>query len=138
MSTPLRSVPARATAGVYILHSGLEKWRADDATAAGLHGMATAAYPFLAQVPAPRFVKALAAAEIGIGAALVTPMVSNRVAGAALTAFAGSLLGLYARVPGLRRPGSIWPTPDGLGVSKDVWLLGAGLSLAADDGAQAA
>jgi len=49
--------------------------------------------------------------------------------GAALTAFSTGLLGLHAKTPGMRREGSVWPTPQGIGLSKDVWLLGAGLSM---------
>jgi hypothetical protein len=54
------------------------------------------------------------------------------LAGAALTGFLGALLGLYARTPGLRKPGSIWPAQPGIAVSKDVWMLGIGLGLLAD------
>jgi len=74
----------------------------------------------------------LAAAEIGIGAVLITPLIPNRLAGVPLTAFAGSLVTLYLRTPALHRPGSVWPTPDGVAVSKDVWMLGIGLGLLAD------
>jgi uncharacterized protein (TIGR03083 family) len=35
--------PARLAAGAYILHSGLEKWHGDDATAHAVHDMATSA-----------------------------------------------------------------------------------------------
>lgn len=31
----------------------------------------------------------------------------------------------------LRKPGSIWPSQAGTGVSKDVWMLGIGLGLLA-------
>jgi hypothetical protein len=31
----------------------------------------------------------------------------------------------------MHKPGSIWPTPAGTGVSKDVWMLGIGLDLIA-------
>ena len=130
MNQSLSAYPARLATGAFILHSGLEKWRADEATATGVHGMAAGAFPFLAKVPSKKFLKALAATEIAVGAALLTPLVPARVAGAALTSFSGGLLALYARTPGLRKPGSVWPTSDGLAISKDVWLLGAGLTLA--------
>jgi len=39
---------------------------------------------------------------------------------------------MYARTPALRKPGSIWPSPGGIPVSKDVWMLGIGLGLLAD------
>ena len=60
------------------------------------------------------------------------PVVSPTVAGAALTGFSGGLMGLYWNTPGLRKPGTPWPTPDGLGVSKDVWMLGIGVGLLLD------
>jgi hypothetical protein len=46
-----------------------------------------------------------------------------------LTAFSGGLLGLYLKTPGMRKPGSLAPTQEGLAVSKDVWLLGIGIGL---------
>jgi hypothetical protein len=122
-------VPARVIAGAFILHSGLDKWKGDETTAAALHGMASGTYPFLAKLEPGRFLKLLAAGEIAVGAAVAVPLVPERIAGAALTGFSASLLGLYARTPGLRKPGSIWPTQQGIPVSKDVWLLGIGLGL---------
>ena len=64
-----------------------------------------------------------------IGAALLTPFVPTVVAGAALTAFSGGLLGLYLKTPGMHKEGSLAPTPDGLAIAKDSWLLGIGLSI---------
>jgi uncharacterized membrane protein YphA (DoxX/SURF4 family) len=128
----LRHIPTRISTGAYILHAGLGKWNGDEDQAKRLHGMAAGAFPFLADVDPPTFLKALAAAEIGTGAALLVPFVSNRLAGAALTAFAGSLITMYLRTPALHEPGSIWPTQAGTGVSKDVWMLGIGMSLLAD------
>jgi uncharacterized membrane protein YphA (DoxX/SURF4 family) len=132
MTVHLRDIPTRAATGAYILHTGLEKWKADQERAKGVHAMASGAYPFLATVEPEKFLKALAAAEIGIGAALLTPFVSNRVAGALLTAFSGGLLTMYLRTPALHRDGSVWPTPAGTAVSKDVWMLGIGVGLIAD------
>ncbi len=134
MSLNLRDIPIRASAGAYILHAGLEKWNGEEERAKGLHGFASGAYPFLSKVPPETFLKALAAAEIGTGAALLLPFVSNRIAGAALTAFAGGLVTLYFRTPGMRKEGSIWPSQAGTAVSKDIWLLGIGLGLLADGG----
>src|SRR3546814_10329477 len=98
----------RIVTGAFILHSGLTKWNGAPETAEGVHGMASTAYPFLSKLRPARFLKVLAAAEIAIGAALLTPLVPDRAAGAALTGFSGGLLGLYARVPGLRQEGSVW------------------------------
>lgn len=132
MSLHLRDIPTRAATGAYILHSGVAKWTGNEEQAKALHGMAAGAFPFLAKVPPATFLKALAAAEIGTGAALLTPFVSNKLAGAALTAFAGSLMTMYMRTPALHEPGSVWPTRAGTAVSKDVWMLGIGLGLMAD------
>lgn len=94
-----------------------------------VHGMAAGAYPFLQRVPPTTFLRGLAAAEIGIGAALLVPAVPDRFAGAGLTALAGGLVGMYARTPSMRRAGSIWPGPTGSAVSKDVWMLAIGSRL---------
>jgi uncharacterized membrane protein YphA (DoxX/SURF4 family) len=125
----LSELPARISAGVFILNSGLGKRGADDATATGMHGFASGTYPFLRSVPPQQFVQGLATAEIVLGAALLTPFVPTAVAGAALTAFSGGLLGLYLRTPGMRKDGSLAPTPEGLAIAKDSWLLGIGLSI---------
>jgi uncharacterized membrane protein YphA (DoxX/SURF4 family) len=128
----LRDLPTRLATGAYILHSGLEKWRADEPTAEAVHGMAAGTYPVLEGMPPTRLLRLLAAGEIATGAVLLAPVVPTAVAGAALTGFSGALLGLYARTPGLREPGSIWPTQQGVGVSKDIWMFGIGLGLLAD------
>jgi hypothetical protein len=125
----LSELPARISAGAFILNSGLGKRGVDEATAAGMHGFAAGTYPFLKSVPPQQFVQGLATTEIVLGAALLTPFVPTAVAGAALTAFSGGLLGLYLRTPGMRKQGSLAPTPDGLAIAKDSWLLGIGLSI---------
>lgn len=128
----LRNLPLRVSAGAYILHSGITKWNGGVEQAEGVHGMAAGAYPQVKAVEPPTFLKGLAAGEIATGALLLAPFVPSRLAGAALTGFSGGLVGLYLRLPGMRQPGSIWPTPAGMGLSKDIWLLGIGLGLLAD------
>lgn len=125
----LRNLPPRLTTGGYIFHSGLEKWKAGPDQADGLHGMAAGAFPALDKVSPPTFVKALAVAEMATGALLLAPMVSPVKSGAVLTAFSSGLLTMYARTPGMRQPGTIWPTPDGIGLAKDVWMFGIGAGL---------
>jgi uncharacterized membrane protein YphA (DoxX/SURF4 family) len=128
----LRNVPTRLAAGAYILHAGLEKWSGGPETAAGIHGMASGAFPVFANLKPTDFLKALSVGEIALGTALLAPVVPPAVAGAALTGFAGSLLALYLRTDALHKPGSIWPSQAGVGVSKDVWMLGIGVGLLAD------
>jgi hypothetical protein len=41
--------------------------------------------------------------------------------------FSGGLVGLYLRTPGMRQPGSLRPTEEGLALAKDTWMLGMGL-----------
>ena len=127
-----RDLPGRVATGAFILYSGIDKWNGPSAQAEGVHAMAAGAFPVLKSIPPERFLKLLAAGEVLTGALLLSPFVSNAVAGAALTGFSGSLLTMYARTPALRKPGSVWPSPAGIAVSKDVWMLGIGLGLLAD------
>jgi hypothetical protein len=61
--------------------------------------------------------------------------VPTALASAALTAFSGSLLTMYLRTPALHQPGSVWPRA-GVGVSKDIWMLGIGAELLIDEATQ--
>lgn len=128
----LRQLPVRVAIGAFVLHSGLGKRNADQEAAEQMHGWASSTYPVLRRIEARRFASLLAAGEIATGAALLAPFVPAAVAGLALTGFAGALLGLYAKTPGMRQEGSIWPTEQGTALAKDVWMLGAGLSLVVD------
>lgn len=125
----LRNLPTRLTSGGFIFNSGLEKWDGGPEQAEALHGMAASSFPALNKVSPPTFLKALAAAEMATGALLLAPIVSPVKAGAALTAFSAGLLTMYARTPAMRKPGSIFPSPDGIGVAKDVWMFGIGTGL---------
>jgi hypothetical protein len=122
-------LPGRISTGAYILHSGLEKWGADGAHAQGLDAMAAGAFPFLRRIPPMRFGRFLAAGEIGTGAALLNPLVPVGLAGGALSIFSGALLAMYLRTPAMHQEGSVWPSPAGSAVSKDVFILGIGLGL---------
>ena len=128
----LRNIPTRLATGVFILHSGIEKWGGGPDVAAGIHGMASGAYPVFKGLEPAQFLKLLSVGEIAVGTALLAPFVPPAVAGLALTGFSGALVTLYLRTPFLHEPGSIWPTQDGVGVSKDVWMLGIGLGLVLD------
>lgn len=123
-----RDIAPRLATGAFILDSGLGKIKGvDEETARSLHSMATTAYPFLGRIPPDRFVKLLSIAEMSLGAALLLPVVPTAVAGLGLTAFSGGLVGMYLRIPGMRRPGSLAPSTQGLGIAKDSWMLGIGL-----------
>ncbi len=128
----LSHIPLRVATGAFILNSGLSKQGLEGQAAEGMHAMAAGALPAVQKIPANRFAKLLSSAEIALGGALLAPFVSSRIAGAALTGFSAGLIQLYLKTPGMRQPGSLKPTPDGIGMAKDVWLLGAGLTLLLD------
>jgi uncharacterized membrane protein YphA (DoxX/SURF4 family) len=128
----LHHLPGRIATGAFILNSGMGKRHADEGTVAWLHGAASRAYPFLGKIPAPLFVKLLSTGEIALGAALLLPMVPTAAAAAGLAAFSAGLVGLYLRTPGMRQDGSVRPTPEGLVLAKDVWMLGIALGLLVD------
>ncbi|MFF5211648.1 hypothetical protein [Streptosporangium sp. NPDC000396] len=126
-------LPVRIAAGSFILNSGLTKAAADAETARQIHGMASGAYPFLKDMDPEEFTRCFAKGEIALGVALLVPIVPSLLAGAALTAFAGGLVGLYLKTPGLRQEGSLRPTPEGIAIAKDAWLLGIGTSLVTEE-----
>jgi hypothetical protein len=128
-----RDVPPRLATGAFILNSGLGKLKADAETAQGVHGMACVAYPFLKKIDPERFTRLLAWSEIAVGGTLLAPFVPTRLAGLALTGFSGGLVGLYLRVPGMRKPGSLRPTENGIPLAKDFWMLGIGLGFLGAD-----
>jgi hypothetical protein len=94
-----RHVPTRLATGAYVLHAGMEKWHANPDQAARMHAMATSAFPVLGKLAPTTFLRLLAAAEITTGAALLTPVVPNAMAGAPLTAFSAALTAMYLRTP---------------------------------------
>ncbi|MFB6781086.1 hypothetical protein ACFCX0_27590 [Streptomyces sp. NPDC056352] len=133
MKVETRDVAPRLATGAFILNSGLSKLKADEKTAAGVHGMACVAYPFLKKLDAQRFTRLLAWSEIAVGGTLLAPFVPTPLAGLALTGFSGGLVGLYLRVPGLRESGSLRPTQNGVPMAKDSWMLGIGIGFLGAD-----
>ena len=128
----LAHLPLRAATGAYILNSGLSKKSLEGQAAEGVHGMAVGAIPALKKIPPDQFARILSTGEIALGAALLIPFVPSALVGAALVGFSAGLVQLYLKTPGMRQAGSIRPTQDGLGLAKDVWLLGAGMTVVLD------
>lgn len=126
----LTQIPLRVATGAYILNSGIGKLGADEGTAQFLHGAAASTYPALFKdMEAKKFARLLAISEIGVGAALLAPMVPATVTGAVLTGFGASLVGMYLKTPSMTLDDGVRPSQEGIGVAKDVWLVGAGLTL---------
>ncbi|GAA1931985.1 hypothetical protein [Nocardioides hwasunensis] len=123
-------VPIRVATGAFILNSGIGKLSADEGTAQFLHGAAASTYPALFKDMEPtKFAKVLAYSEIALGTALLAPMVPATVAGAGLAGFGASLVGMYLKTPSMTLEDGIRPSQEGTAVAKDVWLVGAGLTL---------
>ncbi|WP_067467690.1 hypothetical protein [Actinomadura macra] len=133
ISARAHQLPVRLTVGAFVLNSGLSKLRSEEEGAEGTHGMATTAYPFLGSLDPQEFTRKLGMAEVALGAALLVPIVPSLLAGAALTAFAGGLTGLYLRTPGMREEGGLRPTQQGIPLAKDSWLVGIGASLVLEE-----
>lgn len=123
-------VPLRLATGAYILNSGISKLRAKPEEQEQMHGWASSVYPMFKDMRAGDFSKLLGYGEIGIGALLLLPTVPSAVAGGALAAFGAGLTGMYLKTPGMTQADGVRPTAEGTGLAKDVWLVGAGLTLA--------
>jgi hypothetical protein len=131
LAAKLRRAPVRLATGAYIVNSGINKLSADEGTAAFLHNTAAGAFPVVKRVQPPAFAKALAIGEIGVGAALLLPIVPAGLAGLALIGFGGALTALYVKNPAWHGR-NLRPTAEGAGPAKDVWLLGVGVGLLVD------
>ena len=92
----LPSAALRIPTGALILNSGLGKFQVDKEGAEGLRDMATDGIPQLGQIDAETFATGLASAETALGAALLCPLIPNRLAGLGLTAFGAGLLTMYS------------------------------------------
>lgn len=131
LTAKLRRAPGRIATGAFILNSGLGKLKGDAATADGIHGLARGAYPIVSKLSPSVFLKVLAVSEITVGSLLLLPLVPAGLAGLALTGFAGGLIGLYIRTPGLH-DGRLRPTEGGTAIAKDFWMAGIGIGLVID------
>lgn len=132
MAFRIAHLPIRLTAGAYLLNSGVSKRGADAATASYLHTAASRVLPTVRDMPPEKFTRLLSTSEIGLGTALLLPFVPSALVGAGLTAFGVALLGHYFTEPDTRLEDGIRPTPQGLALAKDVWLVGMGLTLLID------
>ncbi len=128
----LAHIPLRVAMGAFILNSGLGKKDLEGDAAAGLHGMAAGAIPQVKQLSPVTFSRVLSGTEIALGAALLLPIVPSAVVGAGLVALGAGLARLYWATPGTHEPGDPRPTQQGVPLAKDIWLLGAGLTLVLD------
>ncbi|AKE39777.1 Hypothetical protein NG00_01659 [Corynebacterium camporealensis] len=125
----LSNIPLRAIPGAFIVNSGLGKLGMDAESSKGLQDFAATGIKELKQLPSDKFGQIIGASEIAVGGALLAPFVSNRIAGAGLTAFGAGLLTLYFGDDDNTLDDGIRPSEQGLSLAKDSWLLAAGLTL---------
>jgi hypothetical protein len=126
-------LPLRLATGAYILNSGLAKQDIPDEAAAGMQQMAANALPQLGDLEPKQFATILSTAEVTLGAALLAiPIVPPLAAGIALTAFSVGLNRLYLKTPGMTEDDSVKPSPQGIGIAKDIWMTAIGAALILD------
>lgn len=123
------NLPTRLAAGTFILNSGISKLNSDDTHLDQVFSTAITGYPFLDSIGATRFGRLLGTYETAVGSALLMPFVSDRRAGIVLLPLTIGLVGLYMRIPGMRKEGSLRPSSQGIALAKDSWLLGIAVSL---------
>ncbi|WP_018297184.1 hypothetical protein [Corynebacterium lubricantis] len=131
MSLAVSSIALRAIPAAFILNSGLGKLQTPPEASAGMQQFAATGISAVNKLPADKFGKILGAAETALGAALLTPFVSNRLAGAGLTAFGAGLMTLYFGNEGNTEDDGIRPSSDGTTLAKDSWLVALGVGLMA-------
>lgn len=131
MSVAVTSVALRAIPGAFILNSGLGKLQTPPEASVGMQQYASTGISAVQEIPADKFGQALGVAETALGAALLTPFVSNRLAGAGLTAFGAGLLTLYFGNESNTEADGIRPSQEGIALAKDSWLVALGVGLMA-------
>jgi len=129
MGISIANTALRLVSGAFILNSGINKLRLDEASAAGLQQMASNGIPQLGEMEPAAFGKMLSIGEISLGGALLLPLVPSRLAGLGLGVFSGSLLAAYLRTPGMTESDGVRPTQDGTALAKDIWLAGIAVAL---------
>lgn len=112
----------RGVTGAFILNSGLSKRGMPTEAAQGMQGFAATGVPALKNMSPDTFGTFITYSEIGVGAALLTPFVPKKVAGAALGTFSAGLLSMYFRNPAMTESDGIRPSQEGMSLAKDSFL----------------
>lgn len=121
----------RGVSGMYLVQSGLGKKDAPVEVYEHLKNMAATGIPQFKEWDSKTFGQLLWISEVGIGAMLLTPFVSKRLAGLALTAFSAGMLTMYFNNDNMTQDNGITPTEEGIPLSKDIWLAAMGAALVA-------
>ena len=113
----------RGVTGAFILNSGMNKRGMPAEKAQGLQGFAATGIPAVANMDPKTFGDFVAYSEVGIGAALLTPFVPRKLAGAALGVFSAGLLSMYLRNPAMTESDGIRPSQEGVSLATDSFML---------------
>ena len=129
MGFSISNAALRLVSGAFILNSGIGKLKLAPEHAAGLQEAAQRVIPQVSSWTPEQFGSRLAYSEIAVGAVILTPFVSSRLAGLALGAFSGGLVATYLKSPGMTEADGIRPTSAGTAMAKDFWLAGIAVAL---------
>lgn len=120
--TTLATGILRGITGAYMLQAGYGKRNMPREAAEGLQQFAATGVPQVKNLQADTFGKVVSASEMGLGAALLSPFISNRLAGLGLAAFSTGVLSIYFRNDDMTQRDGIRPSEPGTGLSKDIFL----------------
>lgn len=129
MGFSISNAALRLVSGAFILNSGIGKLKLAPEHAAGLQSVTERVIPQVSSWAPEQFGSRLAYSEIAIGAVVLAPFVSSRLAGLALGAFSGGLVATYLKSPGMTEDDGIRPTAAGTAMAKDFWLAGIAVAL---------
>lgn len=121
----------RGISGAYFLQSGIGKLKMPTEAATGLQQFAATGVPQVTKLDPDTFGKVVSYSEIGVGASLLAPVVSNRLAGLALGAINAGFLSIYFRNDQMTRKDGIRPSEAGTGLSKDLFIAAIAAALTA-------
>lgn len=119
----------RAVPGAFLVQSGYGKLGMDTEAAEGLKQAAASGVPQFADWDPRTFARFIAGTELTLGAALLTPFVSKRLAGAGLLAFSAGLLTMYYGNPQMTLKDGLRPSPEGIALAKDNFMAAIGAAL---------
>lgn len=120
--TTLATGILRGITGAYMLQAGYGQRNMPREAAEGLQQFAATGVPQVKNLQADTFGKVVSASEMGLGAALLSPFISNRLAGLGLAAFSTGVLSIYFRNDDMTQRDGIRPSEPGTGLSKDIFL----------------
>ncbi len=129
MFSSIANLALRAIPGAYILNSGINKFGMDEGTITYLRDEAAKGMPMFADMAPGDFQKVLGFGELSVGAALLLPMVPNRLAGMALGTLSAALLSNYFSDPTKTQADGIRPSAEGTSLAKDSWLMAIAIAL---------